>query len=64
MLEANRHLYLKAQSRGGTQYPVGSIPMTAADWRAQYGDRWETFAAAKRRFDPHRILTPGQGIFG
>jgi FAD/FMN-containing dehydrogenase len=63
MLEANRHLYLRAQARGGTQYPVGAIPMTAADWRIQYGPEWDRFRAAKRRFDPRGILTPGQGIF-
>jgi cytokinin dehydrogenase len=63
MLAANRELYLRTKALGGTQYPVGSIPMTAQDWRAQYGDRWEWFAAAKRTFDPHGILAPGQGIF-
>jgi FAD/FMN-containing dehydrogenase len=63
MLDANRELYLRAQSLGGTQYPVGSIPMTAADWRIQYGDRWAWFQAAKHRYDPHGVLAPGQGIF-
>jgi cytokinin dehydrogenase len=63
MLEANRALYLKAQALGGTQYPVGSIPMTDRDWRIQYGDAWQFFSAAKHRYDPHGILAPGQGIF-
>ncbi|NUP53638.1 MAG: FAD-binding protein [Catenulispora sp.] len=63
MQEGNRELYLKAQAFGGTIYPVDSIPMSAADWRVQYGDRWDAFRAAKRRFDPHGVLTPGQGIF-
>jgi FAD/FMN-containing dehydrogenase len=63
MLEANRALYLKAQALGGTQYPVGSIPMTSHDWRVQYGDAWQFFCAAKHRYDPHGILAPGQGIF-
>lgn len=63
MLAANRELLLKAQTLGGTVYPIGSIPMTAQDWRVQYGDQWEWFSAAKQRFDPHGILTPGQGIF-
>ncbi|HEU5426337.1 MAG TPA: FAD-binding protein [Actinocrinis sp.] len=63
MLEANRVLYLKAQALGGTQYPVGSIPMTDRDWRIQYADAWQFFSAAKHRYDPHGILAPGQGIF-
>ncbi|MFL6114331.1 MAG: FAD-binding protein [Catenulispora sp.] len=63
MLAANRELFLKAQALGGTVYPVGSVPMNGDDWRVQYGDRWAAFRAAKRRFDPHGILTPGQGIF-
>lgn len=63
LLEENRHVYLRAQAVGGTQYPVGAIPMRATDWRIQYGREWEPFRAAKQRFDPHGILTPGQGIF-
>lgn len=63
MLDANRSLYLRAQALGGTQYPVGSIPMTGGDWRIQYGDAWQSFSAAKHRYDPHAILAPGQGIF-
>lgn len=63
MLAANRELYLRAQALGGTQYPVGSIPMTAHDWRIQYGDQWQRFRDAKHRYDPHGILAPGQGIF-
>jgi FAD/FMN-containing dehydrogenase len=64
MVEGNRELYLEAQAFGGTQYPVGTIPMTGHDWRVQYGDQWQRFSAAKHRFDPHAILAPGQGIFG
>lgn len=64
MLEANRELYLESQARGATVYPIGSIPLTARDWRAQYGDEWAWFSAAKHHYDPHGILTPGQGIFG
>lgn len=25
---------------------------------------WQRFAAAKRRFDPNNVLTPGAGVFG
>ncbi len=63
LLEVNRDLYDRATAVGGTHYPVGAIPLTPADWQAHYGDRWPEFRAAKRRFDPRNVLTPGQGIF-
>ena len=63
LLQANRDLYLRVQAAGGTQYAVGAIPMTAADWRKQYGAQWGMFSAAKQRFDPFGIMAPGQGIF-
>jgi len=64
MLTANGQLYRANQALCGTQYPVGSIPdLTTLDWRRQYGERWPFLVAAKRRYDPRRILTPGQGIF-
>lgn len=60
---ANHAAYETVRAAGGTQYPVGSIPMTAADWRRQYGRAWDEFAAAKRRYDPHGLLAPGQHVF-
>jgi cytokinin dehydrogenase len=63
MIEANRVLYQKAQRLGGTQYPVGTIPTTHADWQRHYGPEWRRFAAARRRYDPAGILAPGQSIF-
>jgi cytokinin dehydrogenase len=63
MIEANRDLYRRARALGGTQYPVGSIPMTHHDWRRHFGHAWPALAAAKRRYDPGNLLAPGQGIF-
>ncbi|WP_242614062.1 FAD-binding protein [Actinomadura roseirufa] len=63
MVEANRSLYLRAQAVGGYQYPVGSIPTTPEEWRTHYGPAWAAFAAARERYDPDAILTPGQGVF-
>ncbi|HZE31175.1 MAG TPA: FAD-binding protein [Actinoallomurus sp.] len=63
MVEANRALYQRVQASGGTQYPVGTIPMTHADWRRHFGPWWPCLAAAKRRYDPDGILAPGQGVF-
>ena len=44
-------------------YPIGAVPMSESDWRVHYGQEWHSFAAAKNRLDPHRILAPGVGIF-
>jgi cytokinin dehydrogenase len=63
MISANRQLYEQVRGLGGYQYPVGSIPTTAADWRAHFGAAWPLLTDARRRYDPHGILTPGQGIF-
>ncbi|HEY9377978.1 MAG TPA: FAD-binding protein [Jiangellaceae bacterium] len=63
MLRSNRELFEQARDVGGKQYPIGAIPFTRSDWRDHFGDQWDRLVAAKRRYDPNRILTPGQGIF-
>lgn len=63
MLTRNRTLFEKARALGGTRYPIGSLEFSHEDWRIQYGDVWDFFKAAKRRFDPDQILSPGPGIF-
>jgi cytokinin dehydrogenase len=63
MLSDNRALFEQARDLGGYQYPIGSIPMTGCDWRQHFGAQWPFLAAARRRYDPRGILTPGQGIF-
>ncbi|MGW7444656.1 FAD-binding protein [Kitasatospora sp. NPDC054795] len=63
MLERNRLLYDLAVELGGKRYLIGAVPgMTRADWQRHYGGLWERVVAAKRRWDPAGILTPGQGI--
>ncbi|CAN6201284.1 unnamed protein product [Urochloa humidicola] len=32
-------------------------------WRRHFGEKWGRVAALKRKYDPRRILSPGQGIF-
>ncbi|MFC5664848.1 FAD-binding protein [Kitasatospora misakiensis] len=62
-LRRNRRLYDRAVQLGGKRYLIGAIPgLTRADWRRHYGSRWGRAVAAKHRFDPAGILTPGQGI--
>lgn len=63
MVAANRALYERVRNLGGTQYPIGSVPMDRHDWRTHFGDAWQKFARAKRRYDPACILAPGQEIF-
>ncbi|UWE11384.1 FAD-binding protein [Actinacidiphila bryophytorum] len=60
---ANHAVYETVRAAGGTQYPVGSIPMTPADWHTQYAAAWPEFTAAKHRYDPHNLLAPGQHVF-
>ncbi|MFG3053384.1 FAD-binding protein [Kitasatospora sp. NPDC048239] len=63
MLERNRRLYERAVALGGKRYLVGAVPrMGREDWRRHYGRRWPALVAAKRRWDPAGILTPGQRI--
>ncbi|MFJ3196573.1 FAD-binding protein [Streptomyces griseoviridis] len=63
LLAANRRAYDVVAAAGGTQYPVGSVPFTRADWRRHYGAAWPRLAAAKRRYDPRGLLVPERGIF-
>jgi cytokinin dehydrogenase len=59
----NRTLYERAREMGGTRVTSTAIPFPQADWIQHYGPIWESFRDAKNRFDPHNVLTPGQGIF-
>lgn len=63
MAAANRAFYEQLRARGGGWYPVGTVPLTTADWSAHYGPVWPFFEAARHTHDPDNILTPGQGIF-
>ncbi|WP_030874388.1 MULTISPECIES: FAD-binding protein [Streptomyces] len=64
MLANNRKLYDEAVALGAKRYLVGAVPgMTRDDWRKHFGDQWKAFEAAKRRWDPDGVLTPGQGFF-
>ncbi|WP_329391916.1 FAD-binding protein (plasmid) [Streptomyces sp. NBC_01351] len=62
MVDQNRRLYDIAVGMGAKRYLVGSIPMTTADWKKHFGNRWTGFVNAKRKYDPNNILTPGQGF--
>jgi cytokinin dehydrogenase len=63
MVAANRTLFEQARDLGGTHYPIGSIPLSQADWIRHFGEGWRLFLLQKARYDPRQVLTPGQGIF-
>ncbi|MFJ6619905.1 FAD-binding protein [Kitasatospora sp. NPDC091335] len=64
MLDQNRRLYDTAVAMGAKRYLVGAVPnMTQADWRAHFGNRWTALRAAKAKYDPKNLFTPGQGFF-
>ena len=63
MVGRNRALLREVRRLGGFAYPVGATPVSRGDWARHYGGAWPAFRRAKRRYDPQRILAPGQGIF-
>jgi cytokinin dehydrogenase len=62
-LSKARAMFENARAVGGTLYPIGSTPMSKADWARQYSVLYPVLLAAKQLFDPAGILTPGPGIF-
>jgi FAD/FMN-containing dehydrogenase len=64
MLAANDALLPRLQAAGGKIYPPYCPILSKEQWQTHYGpETWARFAAAKRRFDPNNVLTPGAGIF-
>lgn len=41
---------------GGKRYLAGWLELDQAGWKAHYGDRYEDWLEAKRRYDPARVL--------
>jgi cytokinin dehydrogenase len=65
MLTMNDMLVHRCLTLGGKIYPPFAPVLSRAEWQRHYGPRtWERFAAAKNRFDPNNVLTPGAGVFG
>jgi len=59
----NRTLYERARDMGGTRLTSSAIPMSQPDWIRHYGPAWEPLRAAKQRYDPKNVLTPGHAMF-
>jgi cytokinin dehydrogenase len=64
MLAANDALVTRLLATGGKVYPPYAPVLSPSQWQQHYGPAtWQRFAAAKKRFDPNNVLTPGAGIF-
>lgn len=63
--DACRRVYDAARSLGVSVYPIGHPieTMVESDWRRQLGVAWDGLHAAKVRFDPNSVLTPGVRVF-
>jgi FAD/FMN-containing dehydrogenase len=63
LVGANRAVYDRIRAAGGTLYPASAFPMSVDDWRHHFGPAFGLLQAAKQRFDPDLVLTPGYEIF-
>ena len=63
LVSQNRALYEQIRAADGVLYPVSALPMSQEDWKLHLGTRWPALAEARRRYDPHNMLTPGYEIF-
>jgi cytokinin dehydrogenase len=64
MVAVVRGLAERTHAASGKIYPPYAPFFKRSDWKTHYGqDRWRRLAAAKRRFDPNGLLTPGTAMF-
>ena len=63
LMAANRAVYARIRDAGGTLYPVSALPMSRDEWRRHFGPAFARLSAAKRKFDPGNVLTPGYPVF-
>ena len=63
LVEANKASYRRIRAAAGTLYPVSALPLSGDEWRQHFGSAFDQLDAAKRRFDPYRVLTPGYEVF-
>lgn len=63
LLDDNRRLLDRALAVGGKRYPISAVPLRPLDFPLHYGRAWGPLVVSKARWDPRRVLTPGQRIF-
>ena len=63
MIALNRTLYERARDVGGYRMTSSAVEMSQDDWKRHYGPAWQIVQAAKTKFDPKNVLTPGHAMF-
>jgi cytokinin dehydrogenase len=63
LIAANGASYRRILAAAGTLYPVSAFPLSGDEWRQHFGSAFDQLNAAKQRYDPDRVLTPGYEIF-
>ncbi len=61
---SNRELFAKMTAIGGKRYSPYSGVISPAEWQEHFGlDTWQRLSAAKKKYDPNNVLTPGPNMF-
>ena len=64
MLASNHDLLARMTAVGGKLFSPYSSILSPPEWTTHFGlDVWKRFAAAKRRYDPNKVLSPSPAIF-
>jgi FAD/FMN-containing dehydrogenase len=58
LVAANRTVYERVRTAGGTLYPVSALTMSQDDWRAHFGPQFPLLDGARQESDPGGVLTP------
>ena len=62
--QSNRELLAQITAVGGKRYSPYSGVMSTGEWAAHFGpDVWRRLSAAKKKYDPNKVLSPGPAIF-
>jgi FAD/FMN-containing dehydrogenase len=62
--QSNRDLLARMTALGGKRYSPYSGVMSTGDWAAHFGpDVWRRLSAAKKKYDPNNVLSPGPAMF-
>jgi cytokinin dehydrogenase len=62
--QSNRELLARITMVGGKRYSPYSGVMSSGEWAAHFGpDVWRRLSAAKKKYDPNNVLSPGPAMF-